>query len=71
MKQPKASAPGLFQQGRAVIRGFVRLVGQAARWLAVVIAVLAWLVVVPLVELVTSVLAWFARRVQAALRRSS
>jgi hypothetical protein len=58
------------QQGRTAVRKFARLAGQTARWLAVVIAVLAWLVVVPLVELVTSVLAWCARRVEAAFRRS-
>lgn len=52
------------------IRWFVRLVIQTARWLAVAVAVLAWLVVVPLVELVRAIVVWLAQRVKTAFRRA-
>jgi hypothetical protein len=54
---------------RSWLRRFGRLAGQTVRWLAVVVAVLVWLVVVPLVELVTSIVGWLVRRVQTLLRR--
>jgi hypothetical protein len=53
------------------LRRVGRLAAQTLRWLAVVVAVVVWLVVVPLVELVASIAGWCARRVKTALRRGS
>jgi len=53
------------------IRSFLRVVVLAARWLALAIAVLVWLIVVPIIDLVSAVVAWVSRRVKAARRRFS
>jgi len=43
----------------------------AARWLALAIAVVVWLIVVPIIDLVSAIVAWVSRRVKAARRRFS
>jgi hypothetical protein len=53
----------------ARIRSVLRLVVLTLRWIAVAIALLVWLVVVPVVDLLWSLLAWLARRLSLLLRR--
>lgn len=51
------------------IRSVLRLVVMTVRWIAVAIALVVWLVVVPLVDLLRGLLTWLARRVRALRRR--
>lgn len=54
---------------RSRIRSVVRFVVLTLRWIAVAVALLLWLVVVPLVDLLWALLSWVARRVSLLLRR--
>jgi hypothetical protein len=56
---------------RSRIRSFLRLVVLTGRWLALAVAVLTWLIIVPIIDLVSAIFAWVARQVKAARRRSS
>jgi len=54
---------------RSRIRSVLRFAVLTVRWIGVAIALLVWFIVVPLVDLLWSLLAWLGRRVNFTRRR--